>query len=82
MAKKYFNINKDIILDEKKFIEYVINNMNHYNIDFYNKTITQENNDKQISFEILIALKKFLKIKKTYETRKIKKKSRRTTEKY
>ena len=82
MAKKYFNINKDIILDENKFIEYVINNMNHYNIDFYNKTTTQENNDKQISFEILIALKKFLKIKKTYETRKIKKKSRRTTEKY
>ena len=56
--------------------------MNHYNIDFYNKTTTQENNDKQISFEILNALKKFLKINKTYETRKIKKKSRRTTEKY
>tara|TARA_R110002074_G_scaffold363850_1_gene537225 strand:- start:354 stop:1136 length:783 start_codon:yes stop_codon:yes gene_type:complete len=82
MAKKYFNINKDNILDENNFIDYVINNMSHYNIDFYNKTTTQENYDKKMSVEILNELKKFLKIHKKYETRKIKKKSKRTSEKY
>ena len=77
MAERYYQFNSHKILDKQKFVKFISNQMNYYDLnksDIRNKSSAEIKDDLENSKEIHYHIRKFLKLNKKALTRRKKKK--------
>jgi hypothetical protein len=81
MAERYYKHNSNKIKNKSKFINFIVNESKAYRFKNKDKTISEINNDMEVSKEIHDHLKNFFKLNKKNKTKRIRRINKNITRK-